>query len=248
VNEERATVLRTVERCLDYVFHDIALLDQALIHRSFGNESGYGAGLDNERLEFLGDAVLGLCVSDLLMQRFPEDPEGRLSKRRAACVNERSLAELAKACRLGDALLLGKGEELSGGRYKPSLLADAFEAVVAAIYLDGGIKRATTFVWRLCEGFLDEGEENLLYKDHKTLLQEACQVRFREVPRYRVIRESGPDHDKTFEVELTVAEQIKTCGAGKSRKEAEQEAARRALACFENRLDSGMDEEGKEVS
>jgi ribonuclease III len=229
MNEERISVLRTLERQLGYPFQNLALLDQAMTHRSFANECGYPAGKDNERLEFLGDAVLGLCVSDMLMQYFPDDAEGRLSKRRAACVNERSLAELARRYRLGDGLLLGRGEEQSGGRSKPSLLADAFEAVVASIYLDGGFARVSTFIWRLLEELVKGETEDLLYKDYKTLLQEACQVRFREMPRYSVIQESGPDHEKTFDVQLEVADRIRTCGTGKNRKEAEQEAARKAL-------------------
>ena len=210
-------------------FRDGELLGHALVHRSFANECACAPIKDNERLEFLGDAVLDLCVSDLLMRHFPNDSEGRLSKRRAACVNERTLAEIAKRFRLGEYLLLGKGEELSGGRSKPSLLADAFEAVVAAIYMDGGFENASAFVQRLFTDLVEKGLQDILYKDYKTLLQETSQVRFREAPKYSVVQESGPDHDKTFEVRLDVSGHATTTGLGKSRKEAEQEAARKAL-------------------
>ena len=229
MNEERSLTLKSVEDRLSYHFRDVALLDHALTHRSFVNEYACPAGQDNERLEFLGDAVLDLCVSDLLMRHFPEDPEGRLSKKRAACVNERSLAELARKFNLGEGLLLGKGEGLSGGRAKSSLLANAFEAVLAAIYLDGGFDQAATFVHRLFTDLIQDGPGGLLYQDYKTLLQDACQVQFQETPKYCVIQELGPDHDKTFDVQLDIADRITASGTGKSRKEAEQEAARKAL-------------------
>jgi len=246
MNEDRATVLTDLEKTLAYVFRDAGLLDHALTHRSFANEYACPAGKDNERLEFLGDAVLDLCVSDLLMKNFPDDPEGRLSKRRAACVNERSLAELARRCHLGEGLLLGKGEEQTGGRSKPSLLANAFEAVVAAIYLDGGFERVSSFIEHLFSDLIRDGAEGLPYRDYKTLLQEICQTRFHEAPRYVVIQESGPDHDKTFAVRLDVADQITTAGSGKSRKEAEQEAARKALVCLDD-LSLPEKTQGKEV-
>ena len=229
MNEERLLALTTLEEGLAYHFRDMVLLDRALTHRSFANENACPAGQDNERLEFLGDAVLDLCISDLLMRHFPEDSEGRLSKKRAACVNERSLAALARNFNLGDGLLLGKGEELSGGRAKPSLLSNAFEAVLAAIYLDGGFDEAAAFVHRFFSDLIDDGPQSVLYQDYKTLLQEACQVRFHETPRYSVVQEFGPDHDKTFDVQLDIADRITASGTGKSRKEAEQEAARKAL-------------------
>jgi ribonuclease III len=229
MNKERSSILKSLEERLAYTFQDVALLDHALTHRSFTHELACPPGKDNERLEFLGDAVLDLCVSDLLMRCFPDDPEGRLSKRRAAFVNERSLAELAKSFGLGEGLLLGKGEELSGGRTKPSLLANAFEAVVAAIYIDGGFEEVSSFTQRLFKDLVQDRSAGLLYRDYKTLMQEVCQVRFHEVPRYRVIDEYGPDHDKTFDVQFEVADQITTSGTGKSRKEAEQEAARKAF-------------------
>ena len=191
IHEERIAALQGLQENLGYVFRDGELLGHALVHRSFANECACAPIKDNERLEFLGDAVLDLCVSDLLMRHFPNDSEGRLSKRRAACVNERTLAEIAKRFRLGEYLLLGKGEELSGGRSKPSLLADAFEAVVAAIYMDGGFENASAFVQRLFTDLVEKGLQDILYKDYKTLLQETSQVRFREAPKYSVVQESG---------------------------------------------------------
>jgi ribonuclease III len=229
MNDERRTTLKTVEERLDYRFRDLALLDQALTHRSFAHEIAGSGVPDNERLEFLGDAVLDLCISDLLMRHFPEDPEGRLSKKRASCVNERALAELARFFHLGDGLLLGRGEEISGGRTKASLLANAMEAVVAAVYLDGGFERTMAFIRRFFGDLIHAGSANPLYQDYKTFLQEVCQSRFHAVPKYSVIQERGPDHDKTFEVLLDVSDGITTSGIGKSRKEAEQEAAGRAL-------------------
>ncbi len=244
MHEERAAILKSIEESLSYVFQDVALLDHALMHRSFSNENACPAGSDNERLEFLGDAVLGLCVSDLLMRSFPDEPEGRLSKRRALCVNERSLAELARRFDLGEGLRLGKGEELSGGRAKPSLLANAFEAIVAAIYLDGGFEQASAFIHRIFADLIQDGPQGLHYNDYKTLLQESCQVLFRETPRYSVIKESGPDHDKTFEVQLDIADQINTSGTGKSRKEAEQEAARKAVEYLDSLGGQGENQDG----
>lgn len=230
MNDKRQKALRAVEEELDYRFSDLSLLDQALTHRSFAHEFVGSGTKDNERLEFLGDAVLGLCISDLLMREFSDVAEGYLSKRRAACVNERALAERANRFHLGAGLLLGKGEEESGGRTKSSLLANALEAVVAAIYLDGGFGEAMVFVRRIF-GDLSASPQ---YRDYKTLLQEICQSRFHTVPKYSVIGQYGPDHDKTFEVLLDVAEGIAASGTGKNRKEAEQEAAKKALDILES--------------
>lgn len=229
MNDERQTALKAVEEQLAYRFRDLSLLDYALTHRSFAHELPGNGVMDNERLEFLGDAVLDLCISDLLMRHFPDDLEGRLSKRRAACVNERALAEMARTFHLGEGLLLGKGEEGSGGRTKPSLLANALEAVVAAIYLDGGFEQAMLFIQRFFEDLVQAGSVNPLYQDYKTCLQEICQSRFHVTPQYTVMQEHGPDHDKTFDVLLDISDGITTSGTGKNRKEAEQEAARKAL-------------------
>jgi ribonuclease III len=229
MNEERVRTLMGLEERLGWHFADIALLDTALTHRSFVNENVAAIGRDNERLEFLGDAVLELTVSDMLMRKFPDHAEGELSKLRASVVNEQPLAELARRFGIGDHLLLGKGEEGSGGRTKPSLLANALESVIAAMYQDGGFDRTAAFIGRLFEPLIEEGELSTLYRDYKTAVQEMSQLLFREMPRYMVISETGPDHDKRFETSLKIGERLIATGMGKSKKEAEQFAAKMAL-------------------
>lgn len=231
--EERIKYLDSLQNVLRYRFRDLSLLETALTHRSYVNENPSETDCDNERLEFLGDAVVELCISDLLMRHFPDYREGDLSRLRAAIVNEQPLAELAKSFRLGDYLRLGKGEEASGGRAKPSLLANAFEALMAAIYLDGGFVKAVVLIRRLFTPLIEEGYRT--YRDYKTTLQQLSQQTFKETPRYALIREYGPDHDKTFEVQLTIADRITTTGAGKNKKEAEQRAAEEAIRIL-NRL------------
>jgi ribonuclease III len=229
MNEERVRTLMGLEERLGWHFADIALLDMALTHRSFVNENAAAVCRDNERLEFLGDAVLELTVSDMLMRKFPDHAEGELSKLRASVVNEQPLAELARRFRIGECLLLGKGEESSGGRMKPSLLANAFESVIAAMYRDGGFDRTAAFIGRLFEPLIEEGELSTIYRDYKTSVQEMSRLLFREMPRYMVISESGPDHDKRFETSLMIGERLIATGMGKSKKEAEQHAAKMAL-------------------
>jgi len=229
MTEERLLALKKLEQHLYCQFNDIALLDSALVHRSYINENLSSSFRDNERLEFLGDAVLELCITDLLMKSFPDYTEGQLSKLRASVVNEQPLAELARKFQIGSFILLGKGEESSGGRFKNSILADTFEAITAAVYLDGGFDRAYDFVQRLFAPLIEEGSRNITYRDYKTSLQEFCQNRFKEIPRYALIGEFGPDHDKVFEVRLSVPGIIETTGKGKSKKEAEQQAAHKAL-------------------
>lgn len=233
MTEERLAALRDFEQHLSCRFKDISLLDNALTHRSFVNEKAGIDCRDNERLEFLGDAVLGLCISDMLMQEFPDYTEGQLSKLRASVVNEQSLAELAGRFSVGDYLLLGKGEEISGGREKNSLLANTFEAIIAAIYLDCGFNETLLIVRRLFSPLIEEGAQELIYRDYKTIVQELAQNRFRETPHYTLIGEYGPDHDKIFEMELTLGGIIATIGLGKSKKEAEQAAAKKALEMLE---------------
>ncbi len=210
-------------------FPDPATALAALTHKSYVNEHR-GEGLaDNERLEFLGDAVIDLAVSHRLMERFPEAREGELSKIRAAVVDEAGLAAMARAMDLGALLRLGRGEELTGGREKASLLADAMEAVIAAIYLGGGLDP----VLRLVDRFLGEAfaraAAGTLDRDFKTQLQELAQSRHRSTPRYRVVGEHGPDHLKTFEVELDLRGEVLGRGTGRSKKDAEQAAAKLAL-------------------
>ncbi len=229
MNEERINALKGLEERLGWRFSDITLLDTALTHRSFVNENvGLGCR-DNERLEFLGDAVLELTVSDMLMRKFPDHAEGDLSKLRASVVNEHPLAELARRFGIGEHLRLGKGEEGSGGRVKTSLLANALESIIAAMYLDGGFDRTAAFVARLFGPLIDRGAFSSMYRDYKTAAQELSQTLFREMPRYMVVSETGPDHDKRFESSLLIGERVIASGRGRSKKEAEQQAAKTAI-------------------
>ncbi|OGQ08285.1 MAG: ribonuclease III [Deltaproteobacteria bacterium RIFCSPLOWO2_12_FULL_40_28] len=229
--------LKSFEKNIHYCFHDLTLLKRALTHKSFVNESRQSALEQNERYEFLGDAVLELTISHLLMEYFPEFSEGDLSKLRAAVVNEGSLAELARALNLGAYLYLGRGEEQCEGRKKDSLLADAFEAVLGAIYLDGGFSKANAFVISQFTPLLKKAQSQDIIKDYKTRLQEESQTRFRSIPRYKLISELGPDHDKTFEIHLLIHDKIYGKGQGKSKKQAEQEAAKEALQALEAGLE-----------
>ncbi|MHB8911016.1 MAG: ribonuclease III [Syntrophales bacterium] len=229
MNEQRLLELRELEDRLAYRFGQTGLLDNALTHRSFVNENPGLACRDNERLEFLGDAVLELTVSHMLTRTFPDYTEGQLSKLRASVVNEQPLAELARRFRIGELLLLGRGEEASGGRTKTSLLANAFESVIAAMYLDAGFDRTAAFIEGLFAPLIREDAATSLYRDYKTDAQEICQVLFREVPRYALIAETGPDHDKRFVMSLTVGERVIASGRGRNKKEAEQQAAKIAL-------------------
>lgn len=229
MNDERIKKLKSLESALEYEFSDLRLLDVALTHRSFINESSEPGIRDNERLEFLGDAVIDLCVSHLLMNKYPDYNEGRLSRMRSLLVNEYPLADMGRKFSLGEYLRLGKGEESSGGRNKSSILSNAFEAVVAAVYLDSGFDRVFAVLEKLFEPLLLQDADNLLFRDFKTQLQEVSQEMFKTIPKYSLMDEYGPDHDKTFVVQLGIANRIRTSGMGKSKKEAEQEAARRAL-------------------
>ncbi len=239
MSEERMTALDHLQQMLPYSFRDDSLLDTALTHRSYVNENPSELRRDNERLEFLGDAVLELCISDLLMKNFPDYQEGPLSQLRAAIVNEQPLAEMAKSFGLGDYLLLGKGEEASGGRSKPSLLANTFEALIAAIYLDGGFEEAAALIRRLFTPLIEEGYRT--YRDYKTTVQQISQHAFKETPRYTLLQEYGPDHDKTFEIQLSIADRIQTTGTGKNKKEAEQRAAEQAIRILETLLHPGRE-------
>ncbi|MCE5265418.1 MAG: ribonuclease III [Deltaproteobacteria bacterium] len=232
MTEDRIHNLTALQERLGWQFANIVLLDNALTHRSFVNENAAPDCRDNERLEFLGDAVLELTVSDMLMRRYPDHAEGELSKLRASVVNEQTLAELARRFSIGDHLLLGKGEEGSGGRMKSSLLANAFESVIAAMYLDGGFDRTAAFIGRLFGPLIEEGNVTTVYRDYKTAVQEIAQTLFREMPHYVVISATGPDHDKRFETSLMIGERTIAAGTGRSKKEAEQQAAKAALEEF----------------
>jgi ribonuclease-3 len=201
----------------------------ALTHKSYVNEHRDEGWEDNERLEFLGDAVIDLVVSEYLMSRFPLAREGDLSKLRAAVVDEAGLAAMGRALGLGELLRLGRGEELTGGREKASLLADTLEAVIAAVFLDGGLEAAHALVDRFLDDAYAGAETGTLDRDWKTQLQEMGQARHRSSPRYRVVAEVGPDHAKTFEIEVELGGSVLGRGSGRSKKDAEQAAARVAL-------------------
>lgn len=238
----RSSILNELEQALQYRFRKPNYLFQALVHRSYVHENLQLNQADNETLEFLGDAVLGLAVSHLLLDRFPTCQEGDLSRFRSSIVNEKELARIATDLDVGRYLLLGKGEELTGGRYKPSLLADTLEALLAAVYLDGGMDAAIGVVKRLFHEYLDSGDMILslrnLDKDYKTQLQELTQARNKVTPIYLVEWEKGPDHNKTFAVSVALGEQVLAHGTGKSKKEAQQEAARKALEALLGEPDS----------
>lgn len=229
LDQRRLQALQRLCTILDIHFNNIALLHQALTHTSFANEAKAAAMQHNERLEFLGDAILDLIISDYLYKRFPNLPEGELTKARAVIVCEPSLAQRAAQLGVGDYLLLGKGESLSGGRTRASILADSFEAILGAIYLDNGIAVATNFVLSQLRTQLDLVERGQYVRDYKTLLQEVIQKDTANTLHYEVVSEQGPDHDKSFEVVVLVNDKTLGRGLGKSKKEAEQSAAHRAL-------------------
>lgn len=221
---------RRLLNAVAYKFRDRHLLLEALTHRSFVNEAEGPDTRDNERFEFLGDAVLDLVVSTELMERFPKAREGELSRMRAAIVHEAGLAALARRIHLGSALRLGRGEERSGGRERDSILSDAFEALVAAVYLDGGYERAAEVLRPLLD--LEAGLR-LAATDPKTELQQRYQAGRKLTPRYRLVGAEGPEHDKRFVVEVLVDEAVVGTGEGRSKKQAEQRAAANVLASWD---------------
>jgi ribonuclease III len=222
-------------RKLGYRFRDPGLLEQAFRHASYVNERPSELLSDNERLEFLGDAVLDLAVSHLLMKAFPEADEGALSKFRATLVDEYGLHRVARELDLGDYLVLGRGESQSAGREKPSILAGAVEALMGAIFLDAGFDRALEVVRRLFQPLLARVGAVNMARDFKSLLQEHTQRVQGHLPNYRLTEETGPAHDKTFTVAVMLSGKIMAEGRGKSKKEAEQSAAKGALAKLEQK-------------
>jgi ribonuclease-3 len=213
-----------------YRFKDRGLLEHALTHRSRAAEDASGGVADNESLEFLGDAVLGLVVAEMLFRRYPEYDEGQKSKIKASVVSTQALARRAEQIQLGDHLLLGRGEEKTGGRFKQALLADGYEALIAALYLDGGLPAAAGFLEReLADAIASGAGEAVVGQDYKSALQERLQALGRPLPEYRVAAESGPDHRKEFTIEVVVESEVLGTASGKAKKEAEQEAARLAL-------------------
>jgi len=233
----RRQELESLAHRLGYDFQNLGLLDRALRHSSYAHENPE-SGPSNEQMEFLGDAVLALTVSTLLWERFPASSEGDLSRGRAALVNARQLAALAKHLDLGSHLLLGRGEERQEGRQKPSLLADALEAVLAAVYLDGGLKAAAalTHSW-----FAPLLESILANQDFKTSLQEFTQARYKVSPSYHLLAESGPGHARHFQVEVRLKDAPLAQGEGSSKKQAAQRAARRALEILQGEAEATAD-------
>ena len=221
--------LSDLESQIDYCFKDVSLLREALTHSSALNESSGGEARDNERLEFLGDAVLGLMVASLLLERFPDKREGELSRLRASLVGEENLARMARSLDLGRFLVMGKGERQTGGAQRKSLLADAFEALLAAVYQDGGVAAASGFVALLFLPLLDAVTSDVIGKDYKTALQELTQARFGAVPQYRIDAVTGPSHEQRFVVSVLLRDEQVGKGEGGSKKEAAQQAARAAL-------------------
>ncbi|WP_242394420.1 ribonuclease III [Anaeromyxobacter oryzisoli] len=227
---DAADPVAALERRLGLALPDRVLALRALTHKSYVNEHRDEEGLrDNERLEFLGDAVVDLAVSHRLMARFPAAREGELSKMRAAVVDEQGLSDMARAIELGELLRLGRGEELTGGRNKSSLLADAMEAVIAAVFLQSGLAPVLQFVDRFLQDAFARAAAGTLDRDYKTQLQELAQSRLRATPRYRVVAEHGPDHSKTFEISIDLRGEVLGQGTGRSKKDAEQAAAKIAL-------------------
>lgn len=219
-------VMEELEQRIGYHFQDKQLLKQALTHSSFTNEQRINKTQDYERLEFLGDAILELVSSDYLFHQYPQMPEGELTKRRASAVCEPSLALCARELELGRYLRLGKGEESTGGRERDSILADVMEAVIGAIYLDGGMEKARKHIMQF---ILCDLEDKQLFFDSKSMLQEVIQGKLKKEFCYRLIEESGPEHDKTFAVEVSMEGECLGKGTGRTKKAAEQQAAYKAL-------------------
>lgn len=232
IDSQRKIALLQLCESLRIECRDLQLLHQALTHTSYANESRHLGSLHNERLEFLGDAVLDLVTSEYLYLHFPKLPEGELTKARAILVCEQTLAKKASALKIGQYLLLGKGEALSGGRERLSILADTFESILGALYLDQGFVKVAELILRLFREDLEQIERGEYVKDYKTLLQEVVQKSADSKISYEVLSESGPDHDKVFRVAVYVNNQQRGTGSGKSKKEAEQQAAREALTYF----------------
>ena len=220
-------MIKELEKAIGYQFRDISLLENALAHSSYANERWHNSLRSNERLEFLGDSILGMIVADHLYRNFPDRPEGELTRMRADMVCEQSLAVVANRISLGSHLLLGHGEEQGGGRNRSSILADAVESVIAACYLDGGYHAALNFV----NTFILSDIPVVKYHnaDYKTALQEKVQQKKNQTLSYRLVGEEGPDHDKRFRVEVQLNGKVVGSGTGTSKKRAEQDAARVAL-------------------
>lgn len=219
---------RALQQTIGVTFRDVALLQQAFIHSSYINENPSLRLFDNERLEFLGDALLSFVVAEKLYHEFADAGEGELTEIRIAFVRQETLAQLALELKLGDYLKLGKGEEATGGRERQTNLADAFESLVGAIFLDQGLAAARDFILSKLGGHFERVRAEGIGRNYKALLQEFTQAKFKQLPTYRVVEASGPDHDKGFTVEVVVEDEVLGAGSGKSKRAAEMEAARSA--------------------
>lgn len=220
------TDLDGFQKIIQYQFNNIGLLKNALTHSSYANEKKTGNYKDNERLEFLGDAVLELTSSEFIYTGNPDMNEGKMTRLRASIVCEPTLAMCARQIHLQEYIMLGKGEDLTGGRTRDSIISDALEALIGAIYLDGGFANAKEFILKY---ILNDLEGKRLFYDSKTILQEIVQAHFKEELSYHLVGEEGPDHDKTFQVELQIGEQVYGIGKGRTKKSAEQEAAYKTI-------------------
>jgi len=229
---ENRNNLNGLEVLLACRFNDLTLLQLALVHSSFGFEQ-LADGRNNETLEFIGDAVLDLAVSDMLFRRYPGIREGELTKMRAGLVREAALAKMAKNIKLGDFLMLGRGEEASSGRRKSSILASAFEALIGAMYLDRGYENALHFIISHFASMIPAAKRGLLVEDAKSLLQEKLQERFNQAPTYYLENAEGPDHAKQFTISVRFKSEVLGVGTGSSKKMAEQQAAEKALASLD---------------
>lgn len=221
--------LAALQQILGISFNDPSLLEQALVHSSYINENPGFASTSNERLEFLGDAILDFVVAEKLYQDFPQFTEGEMTRLRAALVRRDTLTRMARAISLGDYLYLGRGEEASGGRHKPANLAGGLEAIIAAICLDQGLATTKGFILCLVDKELQRVVSRGVEVDYKSQLQELIQARYQQTPAYQLVEAVGPDHDRRFTVEVKVGDTMLSRGSGKSKKMAETEAARSAL-------------------
>lgn len=221
------------ETKIKYTFKNLSYLFIALTHSSYANENKDAKLKSNERLEFLGDAVLNIVISEKIFTNYSKLAEGELTKMRATIVCEHSLMKCATQIEIGKYLLLGKGEELSGGRTRASILSDALEALIGAIYLDGGLKNAKSFVYELMSQTVEESGSGMIFMDYKSQLQELIQKKSEDKITYEIIEEKGPDHNKIFVSRLMIAEEVFGTGEGKTKKEAEQNAAKAALKRIE---------------
>lgn len=219
---------QALQRAIGISFKDVSLLQQAFVHSSYLNENPDFHCTDNERLEFVGDAVLSMVVAEILYYEFPNFGEGELTELRVSLIRQETLAQLASSLRLGDYLILGRGEELTGGRHRTSNLANVFEALVGAIFIDQGFTAARDFILAQIGKQIEKAKAEGVGKNYKALLQEFTQAKYKQLPTYHVVRISGPEHDRDFMVEVRLGDRVLGTGSGKSKRAAEFEAARSA--------------------